>query len=175
MSNTQFTQRKNTRLRDYDYSSPGAYMVTICTKERRERPFGVLRDGAVVLSELGELVAQRWTGPPEHHPGVSLDQWIVMPDHVHGILLFMLKDKGEASLAPTTSSTGVGLPRLGTVIGAFKSGVSRVAGRKGNGQAGIWQRGYYEHVLRNQQDLESAREYIMLNPLRAHEESSRCS
>jgi REP element-mobilizing transposase RayT len=163
-------QRKNIRLRDYDFSSPGAYMVTICTIKRHQPILGSLQNGLIKLSPLGKVISKRWSTIPEHFPGVSLDTWIIMPDHIHGILLFELSDTGEACLAPTTQPTSDKLPTLGAVIGSFKATVTRDVRKRGISNETIWQRGYYEHVLRNQVDLESAREYITQNPHRLEEE-----
>ncbi|MBW7998103.1 MAG: transposase [Candidatus Glassbacteria bacterium] len=169
-----FKQRKNIRLRDYDYSSPGAYRVTICANERQQRLFGTLNNGSIELSKIGRLVENRWLAIPNHFSGVSLDAWIIMPDHVHGILLFELNESGEACLAPTTTPGLSEIPSLGTVIGSFKSAVSRDARKLGISNSTLWQRGYFEHVIRNQHDLECAREYIALNPHRLHQEHEKC-
>ena len=93
-------QRKNIRLRDYDYSSPGAYMVTVCA-DRRLTDFGLLKDGSVVLSDIGRIIEKHWLDLPAHFPGVRLDAWVIMPDHLHGILRFELDGPGETGLAPT--------------------------------------------------------------------------
>ena len=158
--------RKNIRLREYDYSSPGAYMVTVCANVPQKPLFGVLKNGSIKLSEIGRIIEKNWLNIPVHFPGVKLDAWIIMPDHIHGILLFELVDSGEACLAPTTSSTHGDLPNLGAVVGSFKSAVTKEARKSCNSRVPLWQRGYFEHVIRNQADLERAREYIALNPLR---------
>jgi hypothetical protein len=88
MADDVFAKRKNIRLKDYDYSSPGAYMVTICAAERQQSVFGTLKDGSIELSDIGAIVEERWLVIPDHHYGLSLDEWIIMPDHFHGILLF---------------------------------------------------------------------------------------
>ncbi len=172
MPENTFAQRKNIRLKDYDYSLPGAYMVTICANSRQENPFGILHEGSIELSAIGRIIEKHWLAIPDHYSCVCLDAWVVMPDHLHGVLLFQLRDEGEASLAPTTSSANSGLPTFGTVIGSYKSGVSRVARKRGVLTGSLWQRGFYEHVLRNHHDLENAREYIKLNPFRLDEERS---
>jgi putative transposase len=174
MPDNVFIQRKNNRLRDYDYSSPGAYMVTISVNECQQRLFGTLHEETIELSELGRLAGNRWLTIPDHFPGVSLDKWIIMPDHIHGILLFQFNDSGEACLAPTTPSAQNRLPILGTVIGSFKATVTRDARKLGVvGSTALWQRGYFEHVIRNQQDLERVREYISLNPHRLYQEQEK--
>ncbi|MCE5269674.1 transposase [bacterium] len=158
-------QRKNIRLRDYDYSSPGAYMVTVCA-EIRLSVFGALKNGTVDLSEIGRIIEKHWLDLPAHFTGVGLDAWVIMPDHLHGILLFELDGPGEAGLAPTTAPGRGKLPELGDVVGSFKAAVTREMRKSGISPGSLWQRGYYEHVIRNQTDLELAREYIALNPLR---------
>lgn len=165
MTGIRFKQRKTIRLRGYDYSSPGAYMVTICACNRL-KVFSSLNRGAVILSETGRIVERCWLDIPKHFPGVKLDVWVVMPNHLHGILAFVSERPGGIYPAPTARPGAGGLPELGNVVGVFKAAVSREARRKGITRGPLWQRGYYEHVIRNQTDLDSAREYIALNPLR---------
>jgi len=162
MPDDPYIQRKNIRLKDYDYSSAGAYMVTICANGRITPVFGTLSNGKIELSEIGRVTEKAWLKIPEHFPGVSLDEWIIMPDHVHGILLF----SGEACLAPTTASTDRKLPGLGAVVGSFKSAVTREARNCGVSRGPFWQRGYYEHVIRDEAELDRVRDYILTNPLR---------
>jgi putative transposase len=158
-------QRKSIRLRDYDYSSPGAYMVTICA-DRRLTVFGALKNGTVDLSPTGQIVGKHWLDLPAHFREVRLDAWVIMPDHLHGILRFEMDGPGETGLAPTTAPGRDGLPELGDVVGSFKAAVTREMRKSGISPRPFWQRSYYEHVIRNRTDLELAREYIALNPMR---------
>ncbi len=145
------TGRQNLRLRWFEYGAGYAYFVTVCAR-RRGDVFGVVRDGVVKLNAVGRLVLERLRALPDHHAGVSVDEHIVMPDHVHAILFLdsSLQD-GARQASPL---------RLGTVVGSFKSGVARELGGP------VWQRGYYDHVVRDEADLERNREYIRTNPAR---------
>jgi putative transposase len=138
--------RKELRLGGFDYSGYGPYFVTVCTSDRR-CILGVVRDDRVVLSHQGRVVAGQIEQLPERFD-LELDEFIVMPNHVHLIV-------GLGSRARQASPL-----RLGTVIGSFKSGSSRVVGRT------LWQRGYYDHVVRDEDDLARARKYIAENPIR---------
>jgi putative transposase len=144
--------RKLLRLAGYDYSAHGAYLVTTCVAGRR-RLFGVIEDDSVRLSPLGELVLTCLERIENHHPGVRLDEHIVMPDHVHAILLLPRDCRGEIHLAPT--------PKLGVVVGSFKAAVARRS-REG----GFWQRGYHDRIVRNERELLALRQYVAANPTR---------
>jgi REP element-mobilizing transposase RayT len=144
-------RRHETRLRNFAYGAGYTYFVTICTG-RRGAVFGVVRDGAVLLNRLGRLVLARLREVPDGNPGVDLDEHIVMPDHVHAILVF---DGGARDGARQASPL-----RLGAVVGSFKSGVAREA------RTAVWQRGFYDHVIRDEADLARIRDYIVTNPAR---------
>jgi REP element-mobilizing transposase RayT len=161
------------RLPEYDYAGPGAYFVTICTHERRVL-FGAMVDREMRLSPPGEIVLDCWNAIPDHFAHVALDAFVVMPNHVHGILLFRdHQRRGMACHAPTTtvkrrfSKPPAGA--LSAVLGSFKSastrGINRLRGIPG---APIWQRNYHEHVIRNETDLDAIRQYVVDNPLRWH-------
>ena len=167
-------RRKPTRLTGYDYSSYGGYFVTICSHEKRCL-FGKVLNDAVVLSALGRLVNEHWLAIPRHYPHISLDQYIVMPNHLHGILM-IVQETGGSSASPTHgmqasvqggSSIKSRMQPITRVIGDFKSGVTREF-RKSNPtwQGQIWQRGFYDRVIRDERDLHEIREYIVFNPLK---------
>ena len=146
--------RHSIRLPEHDYSSAGIYFFTACTYQR-ECHFGAVIRGEMVQSESGQVVAQEWHALIKRFPTVTLDAFVVMPNHVHGIIL----------LAPSLSADEC--PALGQVLRVFKSlsgiSVNRLLGRT---QQPLWQRNYYEHVIRSEQVLEKARQYILLNPER---------
>jgi REP element-mobilizing transposase RayT len=165
-------------LRGFDYSREGAYFVTICTRNR-EYLFGAMVDGEMRLNNVGRVVQTVWGGLSDRFPTIELDAFVVMPNHVHGILVV-----GAALAPPKRRKVGAGLapPRrgaassaptkfasttLGTVVRAFKSisavGVNRLLSRSGQS---LWQRSYYEHVIRTEESLSRIREYIATNPLR---------
>jgi REP element-mobilizing transposase RayT len=142
--------RKAIRLRDFDYSTPGGYLVTICTHHRQSL-LGQCRDDKVRLTAAGAAVETCWLRIPVHF-AVELDMFVVMPNHVHGILV--LVKAGHA-------------PPLRTVVGSFKSAATRDVNRlRGTPGAAVWQRSYHDHVIRDERDLERIRGYITANPIR---------
>jgi putative transposase len=141
--------RQPPRLVDYDYSSGGAYFVTICTA-RRASFFGSVLDGQMDLSPAGQLVDAVWQSLPRRFPGVFTDAFIVMPNHVHGIVI--LDPPDDASSRPS----------LAWVIRTFKTESTHEV-RKVLLSFG-WQSNYYEHVVRNEHALQAIREYIENNP-----------
>ncbi len=143
----------------YDYRQPGAYFVTICT-HRWEPLFGEVINGEVQLNEFGEIVAQEWYRTREIRHEIELDAFVVMPNHIHGII--MIQDNvgahGRAPLRRPARS-------LGSLIAGYKSAVTKRINisRHTPGQP-VWQRNYYEHVIRNDTDLNRIRVYIHFNP-----------
>jgi REP element-mobilizing transposase RayT len=133
--------RKRTRLAGFDYASQGAYFVTVCAR-RRGTVFGDVHDGAVCLNARGLVVAEALDAIPDRHE-VRLDASLVMPDHVHAIVVLR---RGRETLS--------------AVVGSFKARVTRRLRRS------VWQRGFYDHVIRDEADLERVREYIETNPAR---------
>jgi len=161
-------RRRPLRLPGFDYSGEGAYFVTICTRNR-ECLLGDVMKGKMRLNELGQMVQTVWDGLRERFPAIESDAFVVMPNHVHGILVLVgaglaLSQGGAASSAPTGPAS---ITTLGTVVRAFKSicaiGVNRLLSRSGQP---LWQRSYYEHIIRDEESLNRIREYIGTNPLR---------
>jgi len=145
-------RRRSLRLRTYDYASPGAYFITVCT-HRSACLFGRISDGVVRLNALGTLVETCWQALPMHYLHAELDAFVVMPNHIHGILVLV-----------DESSKRHGLPEI---VRAFKTFSSRrVNETRNSGGTQVWQRGYYEHVIRNERSLGRIQSYIETNPLR---------
>ncbi|MBI2300097.1 MAG: transposase [Armatimonadetes bacterium] len=163
--------RRSVRLQGYDYSQAGGYFVTIVAAGR-ECLFGRVEDGEVGLSELGRIVETEWLRAPEVRDGVELDAFVVMPNHVHGILVF--DGAGDAERATCRSplpgggdvgrASGPGRASLGSLVGCFKASVTAEARRGGLAAASVWQRGYFEHVIRSDKALMRLRRYIEENP-----------
>lgn len=141
----KFPQRKSPRLKGYDYSQSGGYFVTICTYERYYF-FGDVLNGEMQYDPIGQIAMDCWQEIPEHHPTVELDYCVVMPNHVHGILV--LNDNS---------------PKLGTIIGTYKAAVTRKV-RELQILDRIWQSGYYDHIIHDEPDLNRIREYVFYNP-----------
>ena len=138
-------RRQRLRLKDFDYATPGGYFVTVCARDQR-CVFGRIQGDLMTLNRLGRLVEDALDGIAEFHPGVDLDASVVMPNHVHAIVVV-----DRLRFRP---------PPVPAVIGAFKARASRRAGRA------LWQRGYFDRVIRTEVELLAFREYISTNPLR---------
>jgi REP element-mobilizing transposase RayT len=155
--------RRSIRLKEYDYADPGAYFVTICVSGKRFL-FGRLVRGQVVLNEYGQAVQACWLGLPDHYLNMELDAFVVMPNHVHGI--FIITDV-RAGLRPARKGAASKRPALPEIVRAFKAFCSRrINEMRGTRGARVWQRNYYEHVIRDEQSLNRVREYIVANPER---------
>jgi len=148
-----FYDRKNLRLTNYDYSQEGFYFVTICTHERAYL-FGDVANGQMQPNQWGTIVKECWYEIPIHFSTVYLDEFVIMPNHVHGIIVM---EGGETPpLRPT----------LGQVVAYYKYQSTKQINILRNLQGTrIWQRNYYEHVIRNDKDLDQTRQYIQFNPL----------
>lgn len=190
--NPDIHHRQSIRLQDYDYASAGAYFVTICV-QNRERFFGGITGGIMQLNDAGRMVENVWNDLPQRFPNVVMDEFVIMPNHCHGIICSTDR-RGEPCVRPMFD---VRKPRnhpnkqgvqkqgdhkdrpygtmentLGRVIQAFKSittvayiaGVEKFHWPPFPGR--LWQRDYYEHIIRNDRDLADIREYIINNPAR---------
>jgi putative transposase len=147
--------RKHIRIKGFSYTTPGSYFVTICCLERR----------GLFEAEPARRIAQEcWDDVPNHYPNVEIDEFVVMPNHVHGILVLteVARSRQASPLPPIAS--------LGTVIGGYKSAVTRRLHDMGLSPDAVWQRGYYERVIRGEGELLSTRQYIRDNPLRWSED-----
>ena len=156
-------KRQRIRLRCFDYRQTAVYFVTICT-ERRKTTLGSIQGGSMQLSSLGHLAASLWKSIPEHAPNASLDLFVVMPNHIHGLLCL------ESTGIPSESQRRPGELRrgsLGSVVGGFKASVTRIGRARGIvGPDSLWQRGFWEHIVRHRTALERIRRYIAENPSR---------
>lgn len=160
--------RRSIRLAGYDYSRPGAYFVTICTHQRA-CVLGRVEEGATVLSSTGSLVERCWRQLPRHFPDVELDAFVLMPNHLHGLI--MLGAAQPILGGPWVSATRGEPPRgtrpgsLGAVVQNFKTVSTRkVNVLNGTAGAPLWQRDYYEHIVRDERALDTIRRYIEGNP-----------
>lgn len=170
--------RRSLRLRGYDYSEPGAYFITVCT-QRRECLFGEIVDGKMWLNEYGQIVHDEWFRAASIRPYVHLfeDEWIIMPNHVHGIIWIsegIVKATRQVGatrrVAPTNGRPCGPQPgSIGAIVGQFKSiTTKRINHHRGALGAALWQRNYYEHTIRDETALHCIRQYILENPLKWH-------
>ena len=187
--------RRSIRLQGYDYSRSGAYYVTLCTQDRACL-FGEIVNGDMQVNDAGCMVTDAWYSLPDRFPTIDLDAFVVMPNHVHGIIVITddvvpsnNRDVVGAGLVPARDiaparnvvpannrATTRVAPTLGDVIGAYKSIVTvqyaRAVKRRGwtPFRKRLWQRNYYEHVIRNADSLNRIRQYILDNPRRWNED-----
>jgi putative transposase len=185
--------RRSIRLAQYDYSLAGAYFVTVCAHERNCL-FGDVVDADMLLNDAGRLVQTAWDELPGRFPGVELDGFMIMPNHVHGIVILggaaivgtgpgavgaglalpwepgaaigAHSNQGAASSAPTPATA-----TLGDVIRAFKSISALYVNRQLMRSGSLWQRNYYERIIRDEAELQRIREYIETNPARWADDS----
>jgi REP element-mobilizing transposase RayT len=173
--------RRSIRLKGYDYSLAGAYFVTISTQDH-VCVFGAVVEGIMCLNEAGRMVSTEWDALPARFPGVGVDAFVVMPNHIHGIMVFATRVSVGAPLvgaqdftpnrATDNRATTRVAPTLGDVVGAYKSRVTveYTRGVKTKGwppfRRRLWQRNFYEHIIRNEASLNRIRQYILDNPVR---------
>lgn len=192
--------RRSLRLQNYDYRSTGAYFITVCAQDRACL-FGRIDGFDLTLSDAGAMLIEQWQQMPSRFPSIRLDAFVIMPNHLHGIVILTQEESDKDrplvgaplvgaranddrplvpytdppppfAAAPATSSTNGRLPTIGDVIGAFKSqttlayghGVRHLGWPPFRGR--LWQRNYYEQVIRNEASLQRIREYIAHNPAR---------
>ena len=162
--------RRTIRLPNYDYSQPGAYFITIVTRGR-DYLFGEIRDGAIHLHDAGQIVWDVWQSLPARYPQISLGMAVVMPNHFHGIVIINENPVGaihESPLreSPLRGNTGAERRRmtLPLVVGYFKMNTAKRI-NKILGSAGIpvWQRNYYEHIIRDNEEHNRIHLYIEAN------------
>jgi len=181
--NPDIHHRHSIRLKDYDYSQAGAYFVTICAWQR-DCLFGEIVHGEMMLNDMGRIVVDEWEKTARMRSNVELDVFSVMPNHFHAI--FLIHDNVGATpvarpgaignnvvvthinrathrVAPTGPASG----SIGAVMAQFKSIVTkRINALRNNPGCPVWQRSYYERVIRNENELSRAREYIVNNPMK---------
>lgn len=161
--------RRSIRLKGYDYAQPGAYFVTLCTYQR-QCWFGDIRKGRMCLNHIGCIVAQEWIRSSQIRQEIQLDEWVIMPNHLHGIVL-ITDTVGAHGRAPlhAPASNPAPLHRQPHSLSSFVAGFKSAATKRINiiRQAPgipIWQRNYHESIVRDEESLHSIRQYIANNP-----------
>ena len=157
--------RRSVRLCGYDYSQAGAYFVTICA-QNKDCLFGEIVNGEMKLNDAGQIVTKTWDDLAGRFPSIALDAFVVMPNHVHGIITIVgaqfIAPKDRDAVNPGAINRA---PTVGEIVRTFKAVSTRMVRRNGL-SVFSWQRNYYEHVIRGEGDLESIREYVTNNPAR---------
>ena len=169
MQNPEQFWRRSIRLKGFNYSQAGAYFLTICARDRQSL-FGEILNGQIILNSFGKLVQTEWLRTAVLRPTAILDYFAVMPNHFHGIIFLTSAigaNSGTARRAPTEERFGNPVSgSLPTIIRSFKSAVTRGINERSNSfRIPIWQRNYYEHSIRNDDELNRIRQYIIDNPL----------
>ena len=171
--------RQTIRLPEYDYSLPGTYFVTICV-QNRECFFGEIIDKNMIANKAGKMVQTIWNEIPEYYPGINIDVFQIMPNHLHGIIRVVganpcvcPKNNGQTRGSVNGQTRGSaptgGLPMI---VQRFKSLTTKqyIDGVKYDNwppfSTKLWQRNYYEHIIRNENELNNIRQYIRDNPMK---------
>jgi putative transposase len=185
--NPRVHHRRSIRLPEWNYAWAGAYFITMCTKGR-ECALGTIVDGTMILDEPGKIVNESWQWLEVQYPHVSLDDFTIMPDHLHGIIIINESRRGGSRSAPEMGGSAASIEKggsaasiemggsrtaptekrrvkpLGRLIGAFKTvSTKRINEIRGTPGAIFWQRNYFEHIIRTDDDLNRIRAYIAHN------------
>jgi len=181
--NSEKQHRRSIRLQGYDYASAGLYFITLCTYQQ-QCLFGEIVDGEVRLSDDGKVVSDEWMRSRNIRQEIDFDAWIIMPNHLHGIVIIQPSDLSIELSDRTTNNVGANgrsplqetnqdriipsmKPRsLSSFIAGFKSGTTkRINVRRNAPGTPVWQRNYYEQIIRDERALQAVRQYIQNNPL----------
>jgi putative transposase len=145
-----FNHRQSIRLNGYDYSTSGGYFITICTHER-EHLFGDIVDGIMELNIFGNIARSHWQQLSQHHSNIIMDESIVMPNHLHGIIILESSTDYQKSISE--------------IIRGFKTFSAKAINKeRGLRSVPVWQRSYYDRIIRNESELDHVRQYIINNP-----------
>jgi putative transposase len=154
------------RLKDFDYSEEGIYFITICTKDRKNF-FGKIQNGKMMLNDVGEIAKKCWKEIPKYFPDTVLGTFVIMPNHVHGLIYIKennnssVRNENFRSLPPGWH--GAKSRSLSSIIRGFKIGVTKWC-RQNNHDYFSWHKSFYDHIVRNDEELEKIHEYIIFNP-----------
>ena len=164
----QFPVRRSVRLKGFDYSQPSTYFLTVCTHDKRWI-FGEVIGHEVALSRCGKIVSECWRSIPAHFPNVELAAHVVMPNHVHGVIIVKQRARtdraNEKSDAREPRRIGALPPgSIPAIVRSFKSVTTRRIHEAASRPHDVWQRGYYERIIRDDDEFRQICEYIRLNP-----------
>ncbi len=164
---SDYNERKSHRYKHYDYSQPGYYFITICALQHL-CVLGTIKMGEIELNDVGQNVIDCWKKIPNFHPQTKLHEFIVMPNHVHGIIEIISPSKVTDSpnkLVFNPDKTPFESPRntIGSMVRGFKTGVTQWV-RQNTDMYNIWQRDYHDHIIRDANELNKIKHYIINNP-----------
>jgi len=169
---------ESVRLKDYDYSQNGIYFLTICTKNREEY-FGSIVNKEMILNEMGKIAENFWKEIPNHFSNMRLDEFVVMPNHVHGIIEILCDKHARRDEAmprlyngayPKMSKISPMPGSLSVILGSYKSIITKTIRKKIPYIFFAWQSRYYDRIIRNEIELNRIREYIFNNPAKWEED-----
>ena len=158
--------RRSIRLKGYDYTQSGWYFITICTYQKHCL-FSAIANSQSILNKFGKIASECWLAIPQHFSTIELDEFVVMPNHIHGILIITDSPNCKALSCPYQGEFGKPVAgSIPTIIGSFKSAVTRKINIARNSSGSpVWQRNYYDHIIRDEKSLNQIRKYIINNPL----------
>jgi len=164
---------ESNRLKEFDYTEPWWYYVTICVKDKLS-VFGEINNGLVNLTEVGKIIKEEWIKTKLIRKNVDLDEFVIMPNHFHGIVIInsvettgavVSNNENDNEMTRQVISTTLQKNSLGSIIGQFKSICTKRVNKMDYPKF-AWQTNYYDHIIRNQKDLDRIRKYIQLNSLK---------
>ena len=185
------TNRKSNRLKGYDYSVDGYYFITICTKDKLHF-FGDIKNDNMILNDCGRCVNDIWQQIPKFYTNIYLDEFIVMPNHIHGIVIIENKNTVRTEYysvhamkknAPKNKNVGTeyhsvhnhnvltihnARPNISQIIKSFKVSCTKTIRKKYNDYNFGWHRSFYDHIIRDEKSLLEIQKYIVANPLKWH-------
>jgi REP element-mobilizing transposase RayT len=171
--NPEVHKRRSIRLQDYDYTQDGMYFITICCHQKLHY-FGEVLNYEMHLNDVGEIAKEYWLAIPQHFPKVQLHEFVIMPNHIHGIIEFVGAKNFSPNIEKDHSIENFNRAKdltplrgtsktIGSVVRGYKVGVTKWI-RQNTSITDIWQRNYFEHIIRNDNSFNTIREYIMTNP-----------
>ena len=172
--NPDIHNRRSIRLKHYDYTQPGGYYITMVIQDRT-CILGEITNGEMILSESGKIVQSEWMHTPEIRPNIRLDMYVIMPNHIHGIIVITGRGTKHRAPTPTMKQNTAQYESFGkpvsnsipTIVRSFKAIATKQINQLRNTPGlAVWQRNYYEHIIRDDNELNHIREYIQNNPLR---------
>ncbi|MBN8705924.1 MAG: transposase [Bacteroidetes bacterium] len=180
-----YPNRKSLRLKGYDYSAPGFYFLTICA-HNKQNLFGEIQNGELTPNQLGKIVVEEWIKSVDIRRELELYDWILMPNHFHGIIAIKSPEicRGDRLVAHSVMECEIQIPgdqpvaptgpkskTIGAFIAGFKAAVTtKINTLRHTPGAQVWQRNYYEHVIRNEPEFNRIKEYIQNNPMQWEED-----
>ncbi|MDH7464446.1 hypothetical protein QEG73_24330 [Chitinophagaceae bacterium 26-R-25] len=158
--NPNVHHRRSIRLQGYDYSQAGLYFITLCCHEKNHL-FGKIENNQMLLNEAGAIAYDEWFKTPEVRPNVALAEFVVMPNHIHGIIIIKHSESVTQSAINRFNGTS---HTIGAIVRGYKSVVTQKINSTYEHPITVWQRNYYEHIIRTEESYHNIANYIINNP-----------